>query len=75
MAIFFKEKFRLTGLKVFLNKAPALISLIEYSDGIEKINTTNKPIKKILKKLRKLKEGSKSMPSDSGKSSFANSGL
>jgi hypothetical protein len=47
--IFLNEKFKLTGLKVFRNKEAALISLIEYREGIEKISTTKKPIKKMLR--------------------------
>jgi hypothetical protein len=47
--IFFNEKFKLTGLNVFRNKEAALISLIEYKDGIEKINTTRRPIKKMFR--------------------------
>ena len=48
-ALFFNEKFKLTGLKAFRNKAPAFIPLIEYREGIENISTTKKPIKKILR--------------------------
>jgi hypothetical protein len=47
--IFFNEKFKLTGLNVFRNKEAALISLIEYKDGIEKINTTRRPMKKMFR--------------------------
>jgi hypothetical protein len=47
--IFFNEKFKLTGLNVFRNKDAALISLIEYKDGIEKINTTRRPMKKMFR--------------------------
>ena len=60
--MFIKEKFKLTGLKVFRNKAAALISLIEYSEGIEKIKTTKRPMKKILRYPIKLKAGCKSIP-------------
>jgi hypothetical protein len=47
--MFFQEKLRLTGWKVFRNKATALISPIEYRDGIEKINTTKSPMKNIFR--------------------------
>jgi len=55
--IFFKEKLRLTGWKVFRNKATAFMSLIEYKEGIEKIKTTRRPIKKIFKYPTKLRVG------------------
>ena len=69
------EKFKLTGLNVFLNKEAALISLIEYKEGIEKIKTTRRPMKKMFRKPKRLKEGCKLIPRAAGKNSFAINGL
>ena len=73
--IFLTEKFKLTGLKELRNKEAALISLMEYSEGIEKINTTKSPMNRMLRYPTRLKVGCKSIPRDLGKSSFANNGL